>query len=142
MEQADALGMRDAFHIVGEVTFAALVAWYQAADVFMLLPVHDRGTFEGLGLVYLEAAAAGLPAIGTFGCGAEEAIVDGTTGLVVPPNDARAAAAALCRLLEDGALRQRMAAAARTRASGMSWTRLAESLAMYYRDLSHRRAGV
>jgi phosphatidylinositol alpha-1,6-mannosyltransferase len=140
--QADALGMRDAFHLRGEVSFEELVGWYQAADVFMLLPVHDHGAFEGLGLVYLEAAAAGVPSIGTRECGAAEAIADGATGVLVPPDDPEAAAEALCRLLDDTALRANMAASARARAHVLSWTRLAESLTEHYRGLRRARAGL
>jgi phosphatidyl-myo-inositol dimannoside synthase len=138
-EQARRLGLDDAVQLVGEVPFAELVAWYQAADVFLLLPVHDNGAFEGLGLVYLEAAAAGLPAIGTDACGASEAVADGETGLLVPPGDAAAAAAALTRLLGDARVRAGMAAAARARAAAFSWTGLAESLAACYRGLQPRR---
>jgi phosphatidylinositol alpha-1,6-mannosyltransferase len=134
-ERAAALGIADRVHVLGRVSFPELVAWYRRADVFALLPVDDGGSFEGFGLVYLEAAAAGTPAIGTRGCGAGEAIVDGVTGLLVPPRDPAAAAAALVRLLGDGALRERMGRAARARARELSWAGLAERLAALYREL-------
>jgi glycosyltransferase involved in cell wall biosynthesis len=133
--QASDCGMRDHFHLIGEVAPDALVAWYQAADVFVLLPVQDGGAFEGLGLVYLEAGAAGVASIGTRDCGAAEAIVDGVTGLLVPQNDPVAAADAVCRMLEDRPLREKMAAAARARAHALSWTSLAAILADRYREL-------
>jgi glycosyltransferase involved in cell wall biosynthesis len=140
VRRAEGLDMRESFHLVGEVSPDALVAWYQAADVFMLLPVQDGDAFEGLGLVYLEAAAAGVPAIGSRDCGASDAIADGVNGLLVPQNDPAAAADALSRLLGDRSLRNRMAGAARARARALSWTRLAEVLAAHYRELARDKA--
>jgi phosphatidylinositol alpha-1,6-mannosyltransferase len=134
-ERAAALGVADRVHVLGPVPFPELVAWYRRADVFALLPVDEGGSFEGFGLVYLEAAAAGTPAVGTHGSGAGEAIVDGVTGLLVPQRDPAAAAAALVRLLGDAALRERMGRAGRERARELSWTHLAERLAALYRDL-------
>jgi phosphatidylinositol alpha-1,6-mannosyltransferase len=140
--QAEHLGMRDAFHLLGAVPFRELVAWYRAADAFALLPVSDHKAFEGLGLVYLEAGAAGTPSIGTDRSGAAEAILDGQTGFVVQQNDPEAAAAALLRLLNDDALRARMGDAARERARTLSWTRLAAELANRYRAIHRHRAGL
>lgn len=142
-DRASALGMNDAFHLVGSVSAAELTAWYHAADVFTLLPVNDGGSFEGLGLVYLEAGAAGTPSIGTRDCGAEDAIVDGDTGILVAQADPVAAAEALSRLLADRPLRDRMGAAARARADILSWTHLAQALVTRYQDLlsSARMAG-
>jgi glycosyltransferase involved in cell wall biosynthesis len=134
--------MADAFHLTGELPFADLVAWYRRADVFMLLPIDDAGSFEGLGLVYLEAGAAGLPAIGTTGSGAEEAIVDGATGLLVPEGDAEAAAAALELVLGDSDMRARMSLAAVQRADEQSWDRLAGELLAHYQALLNRCARV
>lgn len=133
--RAEALGMRDGFHLLGDVPPAGLAAWYRAADAFTLLSVNDGGSFEGLGLVYLEAAAAGTPSVGTRDCGAEDAIADGETGFLVPQNDPAAAAAALERLLADRPLRDRMGAAARARAETFSWARLSRALVTHYHDL-------
>ncbi|WP_240918041.1 glycosyltransferase [Phycicoccus sp. HDW14] len=71
---------------------------------------------EGLPLVVIEAAAAGVPTVVTDCTGGREVVDDGTTGLVVPRRDAGALAAALERLVDDGALRTRMGMAARERA--------------------------
>jgi glycosyltransferase involved in cell wall biosynthesis len=67
----------------------------------------------GPGLVHLEAMASGLPSIGCRGSGVEETIRDGETGLLVPPGDADALAAALRTLLLDPPRRRRMGEAAR-----------------------------
>lgn len=134
-QRADALGMADYFHLPGRVPFGELVAWYRRADVFMLLPANQGSSFEGLGLVYLEAGAVGKPAIGTYNCGAAEAIIDGETGLLVPQNDPQAAAGALLRLLYHDDLRARMGQAAQMRARQLSWANLAWRVAALYGEL-------
>jgi len=100
--------------------------------VFALPSINIGGRFEGFGLVYLEAGAAGLPVIGTLGCGAEEAIVDGETGFLVPQYDVEALAGAIIRLLTDADLRARMGAAGRARAAAFSWTNVAAQVRAVY----------
>jgi phosphatidylinositol alpha-1,6-mannosyltransferase len=90
---------------------------YACADVFAM-PCRDRWRgleAEGFGIVFLEAAAAGVPAVAGRSGGSHEAVVDGETGFVV---DGRAidVRAALGALLADDDLRRRMGAAARARA--------------------------
>jgi glycosyltransferase involved in cell wall biosynthesis len=76
-----------------------------AADV-LVMPSRR----EGLGVAALEAMAAGTPIVASNVGGLGEAVVEGRTGLLVPPADADALAAALGRMLGDGALRARCAA--------------------------------
>ncbi|SON57392.1 Glycosyltransferase KanE [Hartmannibacter diazotrophicus] len=71
------------------------------------------GCGEAYGLAYLEAAAAGVPAVAQAIAGVPEVVRDGVTGLLTPPGDIAAYAAAIDRLLGDDGLRQSMAASAR-----------------------------
>lgn len=90
--------------------------WYAAADIF-LLPVRDTGDdMEGFGIVYLEAAMAGLPSIAGKSGGANEAVVDGITGLVVEPEDVKAITSAIVKLMEDENMRTVLGNAGRERA--------------------------
>jgi glycosyltransferase involved in cell wall biosynthesis len=82
---------------------AELVALFHRADVFALPTKADC-----LGLALLEGAAAGLPLVSTSVAGVPEIVVDGETGLVVPPGDRAALSAALLRLIEDEGLRRRL----------------------------------
>ena len=125
-------GLADRVHLLGNVSEDEKIDLLQRARVFLHTPVQAAdGGFEGFGIVYLEAAAAGTPAIGTTGCGAEDAIVQGETGRLVEPA-AEPVAAALAHLLTDGALGERMGAAARDHAARSSWQRNArEVLALY-----------
>jgi phosphatidylinositol alpha-1,6-mannosyltransferase len=135
-ERAQELGIEAYVHFLGLLPpYGALTAWYQRSDVFILPSVSQGSSFEGLGFVFLEAGAAGTPAIGTRDCGAEEAIIDGKTGLLVPQDDPQATAEALVRILTDDALRARMGEAARCRAHDLSWARLAERAVGAYWDL-------
>jgi phosphatidylinositol alpha-1,6-mannosyltransferase len=104
---------------------------YACADVFAM-PCRERWgglEAEGFGIVFLEAAAAGVPAVAGRSGGSHEAVVDGETGFVVEGRalDVRGALAAL---LADDDLRARMGAAARARAvTEFSYDRLAARLA-------------
>ena len=69
---------------------------------------------EGFGIVFLEAAACGVPSVAGRSGGSHEAVVDGTTGFVVDPDDVTLLAQTLERLLVDAGLALRMGAAART----------------------------
>jgi phosphatidylinositol alpha-1,6-mannosyltransferase len=68
---------------------------------------------EGLGIVYLEAAACGLPVVGGASGGAPDALRDNETGFLVDGRDVGAVADRLIALLTDDALRKRMGAAGR-----------------------------
>jgi phosphatidylinositol alpha-1,6-mannosyltransferase len=133
---AESYNMADRFHLLGRREADELTAWYQRADVFALLSINQGASFEGLGLVFLEAGAAGTPSVGTLECGAEEAIENGVSGLLVPQGDAEAAAEALVRLLSDDALRAQMGRAALQRAERMSWDAYCDRLVAIYGELT------
>ena len=81
------------------------------------MPARREGASgEGFGLVYLEAAWYGLPALAGREGGGAEAVLDGTTGLLCDGADQQAVAAAQARLLGDEALRRRLGEAAAHRA--------------------------
>jgi phosphatidyl-myo-inositol dimannoside synthase len=104
---------------LGKVSDEDLPALDGAADVWAMC-CRDRWfglEQEGFGIVFLEAAAAGVAQLAGRSGGASEAVVDGQTGIVVSrPEDPGAVASALGRLLDDASLRDRLALAARRRA--------------------------
>lgn len=113
---AEPLGDRVRF--LGRVPEPELPALYGAADVFAML-CRDRWggvEAEGFGIVFLEAAACGVPSIAGRSGGAHEAVLDGITGRVVDPNNAEEIASALTSLVRDRELRSQYGDAARTRA--------------------------
>ena len=120
-------------HFLGNVSADELVDLLQRARVLVHTPVDSAdGGFEGFGLVYLEAAACGLPSIGTRGSGAEDALRDGETGLLVEP-DVEAVAAGLERLLSDAKLASHLSGGARAFARASSWTENARRVLELYR---------
>lgn len=108
--QAAALGLGEAVCLAGRVPRERLPAEMAAADLFCLPSIY-----EGLPLVLLEAMAAGLAVVATAVSGNPDAVADGETGLLVPPEDCAALAAALESLVRDPARRRRMGEAGRQR---------------------------
>lgn len=99
-EQATALGVSERVRFLGAVTDARLPDLYRSAD-FLAMPSRtrlDQADIEGFGIVYLEGAASGLPALAGLSGGAPEAVPDGKAGLVVDGDDLAAVTAALTRL--------------------------------------------
>lgn len=114
-------GLGDRVHLVGNVSEDEKIDLLQRAEVFLHTPVTAAdGGFEGFGIVYLEAAAAGTVAIGTLDSGAEDAIVDGESGRLVA-QDADAVESALREILSDADLREQLTAGARAHAAASSW---------------------
>jgi glycosyltransferase involved in cell wall biosynthesis len=117
----------DHVELVGTVDDARLRELYRAAWVFVLTPVNSGVAFEGFGLTYLEAGAYGLPVIGSRGCGAEDAILDGETGFLVPQESPTEVAARLRALLLDPVLARSLGAKGREHTQLFGWERVAES---------------
>ncbi len=131
-EQARQLGLRDNILFLGA-----------RDDVPALLGASDIGILcsheEGFANAILEGMAAGLPMIVTRVGGNAEAVIDGETGLVVPPRDSKSLAAAIVRLANDASLRKRFGNAGRQRvASQFSAQRCIDSHYALYHAL---RAG-
>jgi glycosyltransferase involved in cell wall biosynthesis len=110
-ERAAREGAEGNVDFTGFVGRAGLPALYQAAQVFCS-PAQYEG---GVANVYLEAMACACPVVASTAGGAPEAVADGETGLLVPPDDVGAVARALDQILGDGPRRRRMGEAARRR---------------------------
>lgn len=109
-----------------------LKALYKGARLFVLLPQDDDHDIEGFGLVYVEAAAFGLPVIGTRNSGAEDAVRDGTNGYLVDPQDRAAAAASMRTLLKDKDLHQRFSEASVAFAQSLDWKNIVKQYSAVY----------
>ncbi|WP_054813247.1 glycosyltransferase family 4 protein [Nocardia arizonensis] len=112
---AAATGVADDVVFTGRVASAELAAHHTIADVFAM-PSRTRGAgldVEGLGIVYLEASASGVPVIAGKSGGAPETVIEGETGRVVDGRDTAAIAAAVVDVLSDADAAARMGAAGR-----------------------------
>lgn len=95
---------------------AEVKAWMAAADVFLLPVREDAADVEGFGIVYLEAAMAGVPSVAGKSGGASEAVIHERTGLLVNPNRIDEITEAVSKLLRDAELRKRLGDEAQRRA--------------------------
>ncbi|ADB74896.1 glycosyltransferase [Geodermatophilus obscurus] len=114
-------------HLSGFVEHTAVPAVLASLDVLVL-----PSAYEEMGSVLTEALASGLPVVASDVGGIPEVVHHGVTGLLVPPGDVDALAAALDRLAADAGLRARLAAGARARAAEYAWPRLAARVASVY----------
>ncbi|MFJ3986209.1 glycosyltransferase family 4 protein [Streptomyces fungicidicus] len=103
-------GVAASVRFTGSVPWSELPAHYGAGDVFAMPCRTRRGGLdvEGLGIVYLEASATGLPVVAGDSGGAPDAVLDGETGWVVPGGSPADTADRVTALLADGELRRRM----------------------------------
>lgn len=105
---------------------------HKAFDIFVMSSVT-----EGLGTSLLDAMACGKPVVATTAGGIPEVVVDGETGVLVPPRDHAAMAAAIVRLLQDRELRQRMGHAGLVRARRrFSAERMVQETVRVYRKVA------
>jgi glycosyltransferase involved in cell wall biosynthesis len=110
-EYVRAQGAADNVEFLGFVGRDELPGYYRDADVFCMPSQFEGGTAN----VYLEAMSCGCPVVASTAGGAVEAVVDGESGFLVPPDDVDATSQALDRLLADPSLRQRIGDAGRRR---------------------------
>ncbi len=109
-------GVGGRVEFLGALPHAQVLGWMRRAALLALPSVRTAsGRVEGLGMVTLEAAATGVPAIGSNLGGIRETILSGETGFLVPERDPAALAARMGELLADAGLRRKMGAAARLR---------------------------
>ncbi|MBI4119960.1 MAG: glycosyltransferase family 4 protein [Parcubacteria group bacterium] len=119
------LGVHDKVIILKKVSEEYLASLYKGAELFLLLPQSDSKDIEGFGLVFLEAAACGLPVVGTYKSGAADAIWEGHNGFLVEPRDPQAAAEAVLKILTDHTLRNEFSRNSILFAQKMSWDKAA-----------------
>jgi glycosyltransferase involved in cell wall biosynthesis len=118
----DRLGLGVRVHLLGAVDGTSVASLYRGARL-----VACPSRWEGLPLVCLEAMASGRAVVASRVDGIPDAVRDGETGLLVPPEDPVALAAALRTLLEDGPRRERFGARGRALVRDeLTWTSVAE----------------
>ncbi|HWC82741.1 MAG TPA: glycosyltransferase [Pseudonocardiaceae bacterium] len=127
---ADDLGVRHRLRMVGQVPREDMPALLRSADVVVCTP-----WYEPFGITPLEAMASGKPVVAGAVGGLIDTVVDGVTGILVPPRDPAKLASAVRELLADPALRERYGLAGYDRVHARySWARIAtDTLRAYHR---------
>jgi phosphatidylinositol alpha-1,6-mannosyltransferase len=129
LELASQIGVADRVHLLGHVSAEDLPRWYNAADVFAMPNRDIDGDTEGFGMVYIESAACGRPAVAGRAGGTGNAVIDGVTGLRVDGESVEAVAGALARILSDPAFAARLGEQGWRRATAeFSWESVAQRI--------------
>ncbi len=116
------LGLQNRVQVHGALPNSEMVKALKGSDVFLMLSENQSdGDVEGFGIAILEANACGVPAIGSRGCGIEDAIADGQSGKVVDPHNPNEIREALCEILDRY---DRYSAGARQWAARFQWERV------------------
>lgn len=127
---AEVLGVGNRVEFRSQVSRTDLPALFRSADVAVCAP-----WYEPFGIVPVEAMACGVPVVASAVGGMLDTVVDGRTGVLVPPRDPSAIARALRELLADEPGRRRMARAAAARGRQYDWTRIAWRTRAAYAEL-------
>ena len=133
---ADSLGLGERVHFAGRVSDADLRDLYAQADLFVLTASIVPGSHEGFGIVYLEAAASGVPSLAARLAGAAEAVAEGQSGFFVDTPDVDSIRDALSCFLA-GETRFD-AETCRDFARGFDWKRIADACEATYRQVPVR----
>lgn len=136
--QARELGLGERVRFHGFVPASDLAARYADCDAFVLPAIVDsKGDTEGLGVVLIEALAHGKPAIASAAGGIVDVVKNEETGLLVPPGDADALAAAILRLCSDAGLSRRLGLAGQELVRReFSWPVITDRLVSLYQSLA------
>jgi len=125
------MGIEKKIKFVGRVAQEQTAAWYRKAGI-LVLPSLD----EAQGIVVLEAFVYGLPVVASRIGGIPDMVKDGWNGLLVPPGDAEALAAAICRLLEKKTFWKSCALNARETSLRFSWDEGIHRIIAVYQTLA------
>lgn len=143
-ELANRLKVLSFIHFIGKQNRKALLSYYAEADLLVLPSMPYNNQTEGLGVVLLEAMAAGVPVIGSNTGGIPDIIEDRVNGLLFPPGDPDALAEAIIWILSDPELTNRIRKMAySTVKEGFSWNFISEQFINVYKEalLKHSSNG-
>lgn len=136
---AGELGIASRVEFTGFVSSSELARHFRQCDAFVLPAVQDtKGDVEGLGVVLIEALTYGKPVIASASGGIVDVVQDGQTGLLVPPGDVAALAAAVVKYRDNPELARSLAVAGRDFvAQKFSWPAIIDRLASLYHQIGH-----
>ena len=122
------LGLESRVSFLGRLPLRAIVDLYNSADLFVLLSREEPPDVEGFGLVFLEAAACGLPSVGGRSGGIPDAVDDGRSGWLVDPSDTGAIASTIIHLFRSPETLRRASEHCLAVAREASWERAGQTI--------------
>ena len=138
-EQVSDLGLSESVKVLGSVSDEVLEDLYYAADLFVLPAIPVDGDVEGFGIVFLEAALAGAPAVASRLGGIPEAVEDGVSGYVIDAGDWAGYIKVIGDLLADAEKIQSLARTARQRVlERFTWRSISSEYADFIGDTAGR----
>jgi len=132
---ANDLGIAEHVHFPGYIDDRERGLYFSAADIHVQPSIQSGSMIEGYGIVFIEAAAAGLPSIAGDIGGQEEAVLDGETGFVVDGTDQKQLIYTIKNLAQSPGLRKQMGEAGRVWAGKNNWEQIAEQIELLLRDV-------
>jgi glycosyltransferase involved in cell wall biosynthesis len=136
-EMAEQLRITSSVRFLGRISNADLPKYYTAADLFIgPSVVDDTGDTEGLGIVFLEAAASEVAIIGTAVGGISDVLIDGVTGIQIEPANPEQLAREIKRVLQDSELRRKLVGRARHHVvEHFSWSQIAARFSTLFHEV-------
>lgn len=141
-EEIRRLNLAGSVQLLGKIPHERMGGYFAAADLFVLPSiVSPSGDTEGLGVVLLEAMAAGIPCVASNVGGIPDIVLDGDTGILVPEKQPQALAQAALELFDQPPLATRLAQSAQRRVEErFTWTSVARRFDELYRQVAQRRS--
>lgn len=134
-QQIKNLGLSNKTIIMSGLSREELRAVFQSAHLYLTLPQNADGDVEGFGMAILQGAATGLPALVGRGSGADDAVENNLSGLLVSSREPHAVAREINELLKDVTLREKFSDGAQEFARKMDWRNQLRSYVKIYQDL-------
>ncbi|MEK9131681.1 MAG: glycosyltransferase family 4 protein [Patescibacteria group bacterium] len=129
-------GLEDSVCIVTDAsTDKDLSLWYSVSDLFVLASKNESNHVEGFGLVIIEAGQFGLPSVGSYGSGCEDAIIDGQTGLLALPGDVNDLSKKMLAVLDER-VTGKFSDNAQRYAQTFSWNKTTSAYIVYYKNVT------
>jgi len=140
MSLAEELGLSEWVRFPGVLSDSDKVLTFAASDLHAMPSIRHGEMIEGFGIVFLEAAAAGIPSVCGESGGQREAVQNRATGLVVDGSDLAAVTEAIRLLASDPSVRSRMGALAKEHARQHDWTKVSAATRAAVEACAHGRS--
>jgi phosphatidylinositol alpha-1,6-mannosyltransferase len=133
---AKKLDLENYVEFLGKIKADEVNKWFYLCDIYVHTPIVANLSFEGFGIVYIEASACGKPIVASDAGGIRDAVVDNQTGLIAKDRDVDDIANKIIQLLDNQNLREQMGHAGRQYAKEHDWTIITEQFIEKYKKYS------